>query len=226
MQCIAYVWTILQKSTTRFAIKLAHRLDQYWTFWLLNMYSGNFLISVFNRRSLKTEQHFKSAGTGLGEQFNTKQAAAPLWCQMSAPTLFPVRQKHCWPGKIKFSVVWKEKAIALVKIHLGLYMWCIKSSCWLGLRLPCVILYYVHSKTKMDDGMLRQIAKLYGIEYELLFQFLHFQPVCIWLKLRSSQLWPQHHRHLHPWGAKLLHSGIDLVDCPTRWSLWYWYLDF
>ena len=75
LQCIAYVWTILQKSTTRFAIKLAHRLDQYWTFWLL-MYSGNFLISVFNRRSLKTEQHFKSAGTGLGEQFNTKQAAA------------------------------------------------------------------------------------------------------------------------------------------------------
>ena len=87
------------------------------------MYSGNFLISVFNRRSLKTEQPFKSAGSRLGEQFNTKQAAAPLWCQMSAPTLFPVRQKHCWPGKIKFSVVWKEKAIALVKIYLGLYMY-------------------------------------------------------------------------------------------------------
>ena len=80
------------------------------------------------------------------------------------------------------------------------------------IRLPCVILYYVQSKTKMDDGMLRQIGKLYGIEYELLFQFLHLQPVCIWLKLRSSQLWPQHHRHLHPWGAQLLHPGIVLLQ--------------
>ena len=23
-----------------------------------------------------------------------------------------------------------------------------------------------------------------------------------------------------------LHLSSDLVDCPTRWSLWYWYLDF
>ena len=56
-----------------------------------------------------------------------------------------------------------------------------------------------------------------------------FDPLIFWEKHSFHTLWPPPppawYTSLESYGSHLS-DCLALVDCPTRWSLWYWYWDF
>ena len=104
--------------------------------------------------------------------------------------------------------------------------WC--SFLWLPVNFLFLIFGFLLSKRNSDWDLWSKILSLVSLPSDVLYRFLdllsHLPPSGSyleiihlrwnWIKLPEAK------------AAISSTAWITLVDCPTRWSLWYWYLDF